>query len=60
MSNVAARITKMRFFVGNSQVMKVYYDNLHNRLSEDFQNRAHFLKKYAMVVEEITIMTLFT
>jgi len=50
----------MPFFGGNSQVMKVYYDNLHNRLSADFQSGAHFLKKYAMVVEEITIMTLFT
>jgi len=42
MPHVTATATKMRSFGSNSQV---YYDNLQNNLSPDFQTRALYFKE---------------
>jgi len=43
MPHVTATVTKMRFVGSNSQV---YYDNLLNRPTADFQNGQFFSKKH--------------
>jgi len=52
-----ARVTETHLFGSNSQV---YYDNLHNTLSADFQSRALlFIEALTRSFKKPQIMTLF-
>ena len=49
--HVMATVAKIRFVGSHSQV---YHDNLHQRLSADFQNRVLFHKSIAITTNETT------